>query len=103
VGRQVKVNLVDAAVFDLWHEGRDGHLEPPGIVTVGREIRGQQERIRCKAGRGHQPHAGVHTERSRLVGRGGHHAPAAVVAQAGELERAILTHRRSFGTAPTHH
>ena len=39
VGRQVEVNLVDAAVFDLWHEGCDGHLEPLRVVTVGREIR----------------------------------------------------------------
>jgi len=100
---QVDVDLVDPAVLDPRREGRDSHLEPPRVMSVGREIGRQQDCIRCKTGRGHQPHAGVHAQRSRLVGRGGHHAPAAVVAQVGEFHCAVLTHRRGFDTAPADH
>jgi hypothetical protein len=79
---EVDVDLVDAAVLDLWRERTHGGLEEPRILAVLVEVDGQQDGIgRFRRGL-HHAHGRVHAERARFVGRGGYDAAARVVAEA---------------------
>jgi len=100
---QVEVDLVDAAVFALGCDARDGGLEESRVMAIGGEIDRQQDRVRRQAGRLHDAHRRRDAQRACFVGGGGDDAAADVVAQACELPAAIRQQQRLLRTAAADH
>ncbi len=78
---QVDVDLVDPAILDFRRDRGHRCLETLRVVTIRIEIGREQNRLRRLACALHEPHAGEHPSRPRLVGRGRHDTTPDIVAQ----------------------